>query len=298
MTETQERFLRTILSRVESGTVVELHLFPPIRRGTLETGVAVIATELPPAPLAMVSEEPDAGAGATAAAGEAEGNDAAGNTGAVAGAGAGAGAKDGAMEDAVSVLPAHVDEVGAPAAAAMAGGNESVDGSTGWAQEAIRAVEAVEHGGRVGFIEQREPPEIPDGDALLGHVVEASEAESPYRDEAMTGDADFPRSTAEHDLADMTSDAGAEFAPEPEPAVAAPSRRLRILTASYRHTIKGVDRGKWTVDVQVEADVPAEAIEAVLRGVRHRSTEPADPELVALDVLTHLVAPAVIAPAA
>ena len=48
MTETQERFLRTILAQVPLDTVVELHLFPPIRRGTLETGVAVVVTELPP----------------------------------------------------------------------------------------------------------------------------------------------------------------------------------------------------------------------------------------------------------
>jgi hypothetical protein len=36
----------------------------------------------------------------------------------------------------------------------------------------------------------------------------------------------------------------------------------------------------------------------VLRGVRHRSTEPADPELVSHDVLAALIAPVTVAPAA
>ena len=77
-----------------------------------------------------------------------------------------------------------------------------------------------------------------------------------------------------------------------------PSPRMRILTASYRHTIKGVERGKWTADVQEEADAPLEAVELVLRGVRHRSTEPADPELISLDALAALIAPVAVAPAA
>jgi hypothetical protein len=130
MTETQERFLRAIVARVPVSDVVEVHLFPPIRRGTVETGVAVLAVQ----PLALVEDE---------------------------------------------VEP-----------------------------------------------------------------------------------------------------------------------RLRILTANYRATIKGVDRGKWQVDVQEEADAPLVALEAVLRGVRQRSEEPADPELIAPEVLHALVAPVVVAPAA
>ena len=77
-----------------------------------------------------------------------------------------------------------------------------------------------------------------------------------------------------------------------------PPLRLRILTAGYRHTIKGIDRGKWSVDVQERADAPLEAVEAVLRGVRQRSPEPADPELVSLDALAALLVPARVAPAA
>src|SRR5687767_4184863 len=45
MTETQQRFLRAIAERVPMDQVVELHLFPPIRQGGVETGVAVVAED-------------------------------------------------------------------------------------------------------------------------------------------------------------------------------------------------------------------------------------------------------------
>jgi len=167
MTETQERFLRTVLTRVPLESVVEWHLFPPIRRGTMETGMAVIATVLPPAPMTVLEEG--------------------------------------------GVLEMDVSE---PA------------------------------------------------------TVEGAEFEM-----------------------DVSESATVEDAPVHAP-------RLRILTAAYRHTIKGIDRGKWTVDVQEEADAPLVAVEAVLRGVRQRSTEAADPELVSLETLAALIALVRVAPAA
>jgi hypothetical protein len=61
MTDTQLRFLRSIAERLPLDRVVELYLFPPMRQGILETGIAIIAAErtLPEAPLAIApSEEP------------------------------------------------------------------------------------------------------------------------------------------------------------------------------------------------------------------------------------------------
>ena len=169
MTETQERFLRTVLTRVPLDSVVELHLFPSLRRGTVETGVAVIASQLPVAQLSVVSD--------------------------------------------TDVADAE-------------------------------------------FAPDDSPPE--------------------------TGTYDSPDSDAGRDAV----------------RVAGALPRLRILTASYRLTIKGVERGAWVVDVQDEADAPLEAVEAVLRGVRHRSTEPADPELISHHALASLLVPSAIAPAA
>ena len=49
MTETQLRFLRAIGERVPLDRLVEVHLFPGMRQGTTETGIAVVAAR-PPAP--------------------------------------------------------------------------------------------------------------------------------------------------------------------------------------------------------------------------------------------------------
>lgn len=223
MTETQERFLRTVLSRVPLDSVVELHLFPPIRRGTLETGVAVIATVLPPAPVALVlgDEAPEADSG---------------------------------------------DIPGGPGDAADA--EDSADNEAG-----ADIAEATERAAIVDHTAGGHPQAM----ALVD--APAAVEESPYLDE--------PDAVAHAGVAD-----------EPMTVLSVPSPRMRILTAAYRHTIKGVDRGKWAVDVQDEADAPLDAVEAVLRGVRHRSTEPADPEQVGHEALAALVTSSAAAPAA
>jgi hypothetical protein len=48
LNETSERFLKAIFERVPVERIVELHLFPAIRQGQMETGVAVVAAD--PAP--------------------------------------------------------------------------------------------------------------------------------------------------------------------------------------------------------------------------------------------------------
>ncbi len=227
MTETQERFLRTVLSRVPLDSVVELHLFPPIRRGTLETGVAVIATVLPPAPVALVmdAEAPvDTAEGISASDAGTDGDD--------------------AMLDSD--------------AAEMEMTDDSID----------------------------EPPP-----ATAAAAESASDDDSPYLNEPEAAAA-----AHEEDEPDEAHDAGDAI--DTVAPLAIPSPRMRILTAAYRHTIKGIDRGKWSVDVQEEADAPLDAVEAVLRGVRHRSTEPADPEQVSHGAMAALVAPPLAKPAA
>jgi hypothetical protein len=57
LSETGERFVKAILERVPADRIVEIHLFPAIRQGQLETGVAVVAAE--PAPtLELVLHSP------------------------------------------------------------------------------------------------------------------------------------------------------------------------------------------------------------------------------------------------
>jgi len=204
MTETQQRFLRAIAERVPTDQVVELHLFPPIRQGGVETGVAVVA-EGPRPVVPIVATVVDA-----------------------------------AVAD-VEPRPLALDD-STPSEA------EDVTGA--------------------------EDDTVVDAGVLSTDDTSADSAESepsPY--------ADDPESA---------SPAGGEDAEPaaPGPKVSAangrppatPHVRLTIHTARYRLTLKGVDRGKWEVDVVAEADAPLEAVDAVIRGVQRRAGEGAEPD--------------------
>ena len=54
--------------------------------------------------------------------------------------------------------------------------------------------------------------------------------------------------------------------------------RHTVWSASYRHTLKGADRGKWEVEVTAEADAPLVTVEAVVDGVMKRAGEQFFPE--------------------
>lgn len=273
MTETQERFLRAVLTRVPLDSVVEMHLFPPIRRGTLETGVAVIATALPPEPLVVITPQQD---------GELSNAD------------------DQTIELTDSAVieasdegaePVSVDDLAPGADESTADTPEAV--SVPWATEAIVAADT--------------PPDsavaAPHDDSLYATGGDVTPDAVPVGDDTAAPhelddtDADA-RIVVGVDIGDAVMHVESGGVDEPLAQLAVPWPRMRIFTASYRHTIKGVDRGKWTFDVHEEADAPLEAVELVLRGVRHRSTEPADPEQVSHDALTALVTPARVAPAA
>ena len=183
MTETQQRFLRAIAERVPSDQVVEVHLFPPIRQGGVETGVAVVA------------------------------------------------------EDPRTRAPASV-----PVTAEANGTEEVVSAQRGQhaddePQAAASAVEVAE---------------IEDAD---DNVADLDVAEPDVSDEPVSTQPDDERNGV-------------------EPALS----RFTIHTARYRLTLKGVDRGKWEVEVVAEADAPLDAVEAVVRGVQRRSGEGADPD--------------------
>ncbi len=59
--------------------------------------------------------------------------------------------------------------------------------------------------------------------------------------------------------------------------------RLSILTAHFRHTVKGADRGKWEFSMVHDADAPIETVESVVRGVARRAGEDGEPELLSGD---------------
>jgi hypothetical protein len=54
--ETRERFLRAILSEIPADRIAEIHFFPPIKQGGVESGVAVVAA-WPEPPANVVASE-------------------------------------------------------------------------------------------------------------------------------------------------------------------------------------------------------------------------------------------------
>lgn len=216
MTETQQRFLRAIAERVPMGQVVELHLFPPIRQGGVETGVAVVAedpkratpVDTPEATPVLVEPEPVIVADAD-----------------------------------VVVADAAVDDV-ADAAAEQDDSPYAASASDDDADD---------------FDEEDEDPDGDDDDV----------------DDDDIDDDDLDLDDAEDD--DVLTGAAKSAA-----RVAA---RLTIHTARYRLTLKGVDRGKWEVDVVAEADAPLAALDAVVRGVQRRAGEGAEPDRLSAEAL-------------
>jgi hypothetical protein len=59
MTETQQRFLKEIADRITNGKVAELRLYPTLRVGPVESGVAIVAMDQP---ADVVSQESDSDA--------------------------------------------------------------------------------------------------------------------------------------------------------------------------------------------------------------------------------------------
>jgi hypothetical protein len=75
-------------------------------------------------------------------------------------------------------------------------------------------------------------------------------------------------------------------------ALAKESVKHTVYTAHYRHTIKGVDRGKWQVTVVEEADAPLITVETVVRGVQRRAGDVEDPERMDGDAVREIIAAA------
>ena len=54
--------------------------------------------------------------------------------------------------------------------------------------------------------------------------------------------------------------------------------RHTVYSASYRHTLKGPERGKWEVEVKAEAEAPLITVDLVVQGVMKRAGETFQPE--------------------
>ncbi len=177
--ETRDRFLAAIAKQIPAERVIEIHLFPGIRQGGTESGVAVVAAAREPEP----SLDVDGGFVPPSALAEAA--------------------------DMETTAEAVVNDQLTDEAAFVA--DETIDAAT--------------------------------SDAIADA--------SPYADVVLP-----PEEAASEDF---------EYIAPP------PASRYIVYSASYRLTLKGLDRGKWEVMVTEEADAPLLTIDAVVRGVHRRS---------------------------
>ena len=315
MTETQERFVRAVLERVDASRVAEFHLFPPIRRGAVETGVAVVAVLHAPEPVASAVVEDiaaDADVVVTTDVPALVVVDAASlaDVAPTAPVDDFADAPDLGMAidgDALAIAAALAQppELDAPVdgdaltIAAAEGVAPDVDAPVDG--DAITIAAAAAQHERVAAVGQSDAA----ADAAIVaelHAANESPAAPVVRDdERDDAPAEPLADDAAHDIAELLETPAFAGDVAAEPVVMAapvPDVRARIVTASYRLTIKGPERGTWLVDVQEQAEAPLSAVEAVLRGVRQRSSEPADPESIPPALLQQLVTPTVALPVA
>jgi len=87
----------------------------------------------------------------------------------------------------------------------------------------------------------------------------------------------------------LSDSAGDEFLPIEEADREIIVHRHTVFTASYRHTLKGPDRGKWEVEVQAEADAPLFTLDQVVRGVMKRAGEQFEPEKISASAFKTIV---------
>lgn len=250
VSEVAERFLRAVIAEVPLDRVEELHLFSPLRQGTVETGIAVLAARIPVAiaevELEAVPSEPELFD--RAAATHATGEDSPAHDAPV-----DATAGDEAVGE---VVP--TDEVSA--------GDDLLEGDLPLGDGEI-VVESIE----VDVIAAegaREPVEaiavVADEESVVSVVGNAGDDDE---DVSYDGELAMEASADEGDEA-----VAVESVPQARP------ERLTVYTARYRYVIKGPERGKWEASVVAEADAPLITVETVVRGVQRRAGE--DSEIV------------------
>lgn len=262
VSEVAERFLRAVIAEVPLDRVEELHLFSPLRQGTVETGIAVLAARIPVAiaevELEAVPSEPELFDGA-AVAGEADEpvvpvvGDIVADDAPADGTVLDEAPIDAAPTDEVVVDEVPADEVMLEEDLPLGDGEivvESIEVDVIAAEGAHQPVEAI--------------AVVADEESMVSVVGDAGDDDE---DVSYDGELAMEASADEGDEA-----VAVESVPQAKP------ERLTVYTARYRYVIKGPERGKWEASVVAEADAPLITVETVVRGVQRRAGE--DSEIV------------------
>lgn len=263
MTETQWRFLKAISDRVPDGRIVEVRLFPAIRQGGAESGVAVVAVE-------ELNARRDEAAAIAAASSEGEVAEGEGSDDEV------------LVPDLADALVAAEDELNEGPAHASA-----TDAADAW--EAPRLVAdrgprtnadfddvAMAPGANVASdsLADASRPAAVDVEVTSHHAATDHEVALPVTvGDAESGAEDAEPALTLDDMLDMAaSEAGVAPAPPSAP------KRYAVLAARYRLTLKGPDRGHWDFEITHEADAPLDTVDRVARGVARRAGDEGEPE--------------------
>jgi len=134
--------------------------------------------------------------------------------------------------------------------------------------------------------------EEPDDDVITEDEADDSLAPSPYAEDAELAAQAQAQALADGELTAILD----EHAPVSDANDARP--RFEIITAAYRWTRKGPERGKWEVDVTTEAEAPFPTVGTVVKGVHDRAGEELEPmRLTAAELQTLLSEPQWLTPA-
>lgn len=239
VSEVTERFLRAVIAQVPVEQIEELHLFSPLRQGTVETGIAVIAARVPTPVEEMVDEA--------------------------------------ALELALDGEAVEVVEIEAEEIEAEEIDDATVDAEL--AELDGVDVEAADVDADVEVDAAIDATVDASVDVAVDATVDESVDESVDVDVDATddvvatldGDDDSPYAPDPIVADEAADDEVPAFGDEV--VVRAPVVRHTVYTARYRYIIKGPERGKWETNVKAEADAPLVTVETVVRGVQRRAGE-------------------------
>lgn len=261
MNDTTRRFLDAVLERVPESRIVELRLFPAMRQGGIESGIAVLAVDPePPLPIPDAPELQD-GRGLESMFEPVDG-----------------GAGDG--ETPVDLVAIDDDAAG-------------VDSDTHVPANRADTPLTVVPAQRAPASAEPEPsvasPHALDDRTTTIEMRHEGIADAPTQELPVSPDQ--PTSEIPVDLAHPGSDSAVEREPDDDIALGdilalpAPDshgtpgpERLAILCARYKLIIKGPDRGKWDMEIVHQADAPLDTLDHVIKGVVRRSGDDAVPE--------------------
>lgn len=248
MNDTTRRFLDAVLERVPESRIVELRLFPAMRQGGIESGIAVLAVDPePPLPIPDAPELQD-GNGLESMFEPEDG-------GALAG------------ETPVDLVAIDDDAAGVDPDTIVAANRAPAS-----AEPAPSVVSPYAFDDRSPGIEMGQEG-----------IADAPTQELPVSPDQPTSEipVDLARPGSDSGVEGAPDDdlALGDILALPAPDAQEPGPdRLAILCARYKLIIKGPERGKWDMEIVHQADAPLGTLDHVIKGVVRRSGDDAVPE--------------------